>query len=262
MNDLTELDRAHERMQADETDTAARLGFYERVADTEFFLLLERKPEGDTLNPLIFPVENGKFALIFDAEERLSEFAEGIVPYVAMSGRAVANMLNGKNIGLGINLGVAPSSILLPGDAVGWLLEKISTGPEMSGDRPIDLKPPTDVPEVLLQALNTKLALAADMAKCAYLVKTRFLDGRPGLMLGFVNASPASEVALSQAVSEALIFSGIEKGTIDVAYFRQQDEICTVLERVGLRFDLPTTSKKVRSVSAPGMDPDRPPRLR
>lgn len=262
MNDLTELDRAHARMQADETDTAARLGFYERLADTEFFFLLEKEPEGDTLSPRVFPVEDGEFVLIFDTEERLAEFAEGIVPYVAMSGRAVANMLNKKNIGLGINLGVAPSSILVPSDAVEWLLEKISTSPEMRDDQPTDLLPPTDVPEVLLQALNTKLALAADMAECAYLVKTRFVDGRSGLMLGIVDAKPASEVALSQAVSEALIFSGIEKCTIDVAFFSQQDEICTILDRVGLRFDLPKTTDEVRQVSAPGMDPDRPPRLR
>jgi len=178
-----------------------------------------------------------------------------------MSGRAIANMLNNKNIGLGINLGVAPSSILLPYEAVGWLLEKISNGPEMSRDRPTDLLPPNDVPEVLLQALNTKLALAIDMAKCAYLVKTRFVDGGPGLMLGIVDAAPASEVALSHAVSEALIFSGIEKGTIDVAFFNQKDEICTALERVGFRFDLPKTTEEVRSVAAPGMDPDRLPRL-
>lgn len=262
MNDLTQLDRAHAKMQADETDMVARLGFYERIADTEFFLLLEKEPEGDTLHPLVFPVEDGEFVLIFDTEERLAGFVDRIVPYVAMSGRAVANMLSGKKIGLGINLGVAPSSILLPSEAVNWLLEKISTGPEMSDDRPTDFLPPTDVPQILLQALNTKLALAADMARCAYLVKTRFVDGNSGLMLGIVDANAASEVALSQAVSEVLIFSGIERGTIDVAFFSSQDEICAVLDRVGLRFDLPKTPKKARNVSAPGMDPDQPPRLR
>lgn len=50
----TPLDRAHARMEAATDDSHARLGFYERLADAEVFLLLEKEPEGDHLTPQVF----------------------------------------------------------------------------------------------------------------------------------------------------------------------------------------------------------------
>lgn len=262
MQNLTELDRAHEKMQANERDAAAQLRFYERLADAELFLMLEKEPDGGVVEPKIFPFEGQKYALIFDLEERLVEFADAIVPYVALSGRAVTNMLAGKDIGLGVNLGVAPSSILLPSQAIEWLWQKTSAALEVAYDRPIEISKPVGVSEVLLAALGTKLALATGMAKSAYLANASFASGRSGPLLAFVDAPPASEPALSQAVSEALVFSGIEVGTLDVAFLVSSDKICAVLARVGLRFDIPQTPDTVHRQMAPGFDPDKPPRLR
>ena len=39
MTNLTPLDKAHAAMDADEADDAARLKFYQRLADSELFLL-------------------------------------------------------------------------------------------------------------------------------------------------------------------------------------------------------------------------------
>ena len=50
---------------------------------------------------------------MFDREERLADFAKGSAPYAAISGRILAGMLEGQGIGLGVNLEVAPSSILM-----------------------------------------------------------------------------------------------------------------------------------------------------
>ena len=47
----TPLDRAHDAMQAEPGDDAARLRFYERLADAELFLLLDAEAEGDRSNP-------------------------------------------------------------------------------------------------------------------------------------------------------------------------------------------------------------------
>ena len=40
----TPLDRAHAKMQSASDQDAARLGFYERLADAELFLLLTQPP--------------------------------------------------------------------------------------------------------------------------------------------------------------------------------------------------------------------------
>jgi hypothetical protein len=262
MNEQTELDRAHAGMMLDEDNTTARLRFYERLADTEFFLLLENEPDKNIVKPQVFSVENDEFVLIFDLEERLAEFSGGIVPYIAISGRAVAKMLAGKNIGLGVNLGVAPSSILIPSDAVDWLLDKTSAKSDVDHDRPTEVSAPVGLPDILLGSLATKLAVAADMAKFAFLVRANYSSGRCSHLLGFVDANEVSEPALYQAVSEALVFSGGEAGSLDVAFFKSHDEICASLARVGLRIDIPQSTSAPQIPSAPGMNPEKPPRLR
>ena len=67
---------------------------------------------------------------------------------------------------------------------------------------------------------------------------------------------------MAQAVAEALTFSGIEAGSLDVGFFAAHDPICASLARLGLRFDLPEPVALQVPGAAPGMDPDVPPKLR
>ena len=46
MTETTALDAAHSAMTADPQDDAARLRFFERLADSELFLLLTGRGEG------------------------------------------------------------------------------------------------------------------------------------------------------------------------------------------------------------------------
>ena len=71
---MTDLDLAHAAMDGAPEDDATRLRFYERLADTELFLLLGSEADGDQINPEIFEIENQKFTLVFDREERLAQF--------------------------------------------------------------------------------------------------------------------------------------------------------------------------------------------
>jgi hypothetical protein len=74
---------------------------------------------------------------------------------------------------------------------------------------------------------------------------------------------PGAEPALARAVAAALTFSGIEAGSLDVGFFRTADPVAARLARVGLRFDLPEAPKSEPVAgTAPGMNPDAPPRLR
>lgn len=262
MDEVTPLDHAHLAMQAAPHDDLARLGFYERLADGELFLMLACEPAGEIIDPQVFPVEGAQYVLVFDRQERLAEFAGEIVPYVALSGRAIAAMLKGQGLGLAVNPGLAPSSILIPADAVTWLAETVAVPPTAEHDRPAELSSPHQIPEAVLKALNVKLAMAGGLAQAAWLVSVIYQSGRQGHLLGVVDAVPAAETALSKAVAEALIFSGVEAGEIDVAFFKNQDAICARLAKVGLRFDLPQHSHQAGDPAAPGMDPEKPPRLR
>jgi hypothetical protein len=263
MSETTPLDQAHAAMQAAPEDDGARLRFYERLADSELFMMLSGEPEGDRISPELFETPEGRFVLVFDREERLAQFAGRVVPYAGLAGRGIVEMLAGQQIGLGVNLEVAPSSTLLAADAVGWLHETLQNAPDQVEALIEELLPPAGLPEVLLTALDSKLATAAGLAASAYLVSLRYQGGGQGHLLGFIDATPEAEGALANAVGEALTFSGIEAGALDVGFFSASDPMAARLARVGLRFDLPLPeAPKIYQPRIPGGDPENPPILK
>lgn len=263
MTTATPLDLAHAASDEAPQDDAARLRFYERLADAELFLLLQSEAQGDTVDPMVFDTEDGKFVVAFDREERLADFAETQAPYLAISGRLLAGMIAGQEVGLGVNLGVAPSSTLLSPAAIDWLAATLEQRPEEAEDLPRELSPPSALPEALLTALDAKFATMAGLAKLAYLCGVTYESGRRGHLLAFINAQEGAETALARAVNEALTFSGLEAGALDVAFFAPTDSIAANLARTGLRLDLPQAELEAKGVRpAPGSDPEKPPLLR
>lgn len=259
----TPLDAAHAAMTAAPEDDAARLRFFERLGDAELFLLLEGEAEGDAVTPQVFDPGTGSIVLVFDRPERLSGFVGAEAPYAALSGRVVAGLLAEQGLGLGLNLDVAPSSFLLDAQGVAWLAQTLGHGPDEVEAQLAEVSAPTGLPDVLIAALDTKLATATGLAQLAYLVGSTDRAGTRGHLLAFVGAAPGTEPALARAASEALVFSGIEAGAMDVAFFDASDPVTARLARVGLRFDLPQPAPvRAPDAQAPGSDPARPPRLR
>ncbi len=262
MTDPTALDMAHAAMEIAQEDDTPRLRFYERLAATELFLMLTEEPQGEVISPELFDLGDVKFVLGFDREDRLSAFAGRVVPYAALSGRALANMLAGQGIGLALNPEVAPSQILLPPEALSWLVETLGTGPLESEARPVEFRSPR-VPEQLVTALDARLATAAGLARKAYLAEVLYDDGTRGHLLGLTGTASGAERALAGAVNEALVFSGLEAGALDVTFLNDSDATTADLARVALRFDLPEPPEPARlQPIAPGSDPDKPPKLR
>ncbi|SEQ11128.1 SseB family protein [Thalassovita taeanensis] len=263
MTDLTALDTAHAAMAANDRDEAARLRFYERLADSELFLLLSEEAVDESVSPELFELSDHSFVLVFDREERLAQFVGQPAPYAALSGRVIAGLLADQGIGLGVNLEVAPSSILIPPEAVEWLAQTLGHGPDEAEARIEEVGRPQGLPEALLTALDAKLATAGGLAHAAYLVAARYDGGGNNHLLAFVDAVPGAEGALAKAVAEALTFSGIEAGALDVSFVRASEPLAAKLAQWGLRFDLPHP-QAVAEVqrAAPGSDPAKPPILR
>jgi hypothetical protein len=260
---VTELDKAHAAMEAAPEDDAARLRFYDRLAASELFLMLEKEPDADALDPELFELGDARFVLVFDSEGRMSEFTGRIVPYAALSGRALVQMLAGQGIGLGVNLEVAPSSILIPSEAVDWLAGTLDHAPQQEEAKLEEVRAPSALPDALLSALDTRLASAAGLARKAYLAEVTYQGGGRGHVIGLTGVVPGAEGALAQAINEALIFSGVEAGALDVLFLADTDTVAGQLARVALRFDLPEPpAVQENERPAPGSDPDKPPILR
>lgn len=265
----TPYDRAHAAMEADPENEALRLAVYDRLADAELFLLLEHEPDEDNdIIPQLFETEEGDFVLAFDTEERLAEFTTTPAPYVALPGRVIAQNLAGEAVGLGVNLGVAPSALLLPPEALEWLTHALTHAPETTAARPVAFDAPALPPAMLallLPAFEAKFDQLAGLASHALLGGVTYEGGRRGHVLAFLGAPEPAQPGIAKAMAEALAFSGLEVGELDVTFLTEADPAAAVLLEKALVLHLPeAVEEEVQelTITAPGMDPSKPPILR
>ncbi|MCF6305505.1 MAG: enhanced serine sensitivity protein SseB C-terminal domain-containing protein [Rhodobacteraceae bacterium] len=255
----TTLDLAVAKMQS---DADARFGFYERVLESEMFMILEDEVVKDVARPLVLDTSDCAVALIFDTEERLAEFAGEPVPYLALSGRKIVAMLAQNGIGLGVNLGCV-SETVLPVEIVNWLAENLGSKDSIEQEKPVEISAPFNVPEALIKALDQKLANMSGVVSVAYLVAVEYETGSKSHMLALVDVTPDAQNGVAEAMSEALLFSGIEAGHLDITFLLAGDASVSRFVKVGLAFEIPELIlPKMPEITAPGMDPDKPPKLR
>ncbi|MEX1660364.1 SseB family protein [Thioclava sp. 15-R06ZXC-3] len=266
---MTPYDRAHALMQAEPENEAKRLAVYDRLADAELFLLLEEEPEDENIKPQVFAADEGDFVLVFDTEERMAEFADAAQPYAALPGRVIAQHLVGEGIGLGVNLGVAESAMLLPPEALDWLTETLANTPAQAQGRPVSFSAPALSPAVLallMPAYQVKLDQLAGIAQAAVLGGVTYDDGHRGHVLAVIGAHEHFRPGIAKAMGEALTFSGLDAGELDVTFLEPNDASAKILLDQGLVLYIPEpVEEEVQEITpgaAPGMDPTKPPILR
>ncbi len=261
--DETPLDAAGRVMAAAPEDEAARRRFHARLAEAELFVLLEEEARDDALRPRLFALEEGRFALAFDRDDRLAAFLDAPAPYAALSGRRLAMLLAGRGVGLALNPGVAPSEALLPPEALDWLAAVAAAGGQHAAEaRPSAVGPPEGAPEALVAALAARIASFGGLVEAAWLARLAYAEGEGRLTLAVAGAAAADEPALAAALGEAARLSGAAEG-LDVAFLAPGAAARAAFEREGRRF-APDRKPAATPVPPrpPGSDPDRPPRLR
>ena len=187
-----------------------------------------------------------------------------VAAYVALPGRIVAQVLGAQSLALGLNLGVAPSSVVLEPEALNWLTQTLGAdAPDQTEARLRAVRPPNSVPETLLDALAGRLAHMGGIAAGAVLAEVEYDTGVKGHLLALIGAEERAEAALARAVNEALTFSGIEAGHLDVVFVPADAPLVERLVRVGIGFEIPQPMAPEAAVPvAPGSDPNKPPRLK
>ncbi|MEM9229160.1 MAG: SseB family protein [Pseudomonadota bacterium] len=255
----TALDRAHAAMiDAGESEAARRL-FFGAVAAAELVLVLEAElPLGsDQIRPMVVEADAGRFVLAFDTDARMAAFV-GEAATATLSGRALAAMLAPAGLGVGLNLEVAPSSILLPPEVISWLAENTAPQSEVHEVRIVELAPPEQVDRVLLGLLDARLAQLTGMARDACLAQAVYADGSRGLALAIVGVPEAARTAVTQSFAEAVSLAGLPDRALDVLFLEPEMSIWERVQRVGLRFEVPEPAKP----DGPGSAPPGPPILR
>ncbi len=94
-------------------------------------------------------------------------------------------------------------------------------------------------------------------------MQVSYAGGSRATLLAIVGVQDGAREALRQAVSEAVVFCAGERSQLDLVFLDEADPVVARLERVGLRISIPEPEQPaVFQPEAPGMDPDKPPKLR
>jgi hypothetical protein len=269
MAETTPLDLAQMAADEDPADDAARLRFWGILADAELFVLTEGDAppaSGEAPRPQVFDLSEGRFVMAFDREDRLAAFAGAPAPYAAMPGRVLARALAGQGVGMGLNLGVAPSEQLLPAEALAWLAAAVdgaARGGEAIGGvaRPEAILPPGGAAHGWLPHAAGRLS---GLPVRLWFAAARWPGGEAGPVLVVTGAPPGSEGAIAQAIAEAKVFAGAEDEPLDVAFAAPGDPLALAAAAAGQEVAVPAPEPRGEPPAAkgPGTDPDRPPRLR
>lgn len=258
--ETTVLDLAHAAMEAEPEDEGARLRFYGRIAQGELYVLIE-SDEGDRLAPVVFALEDGRFVMAFDREDRLAAFADAPSPYAAIPGRALVQLLAGQGLGIGLNLGVAPSAFLMPPEAVDWLAATLVAAPVADRTRPAGLVA-LDGAAALLEALAPALASLRGVGRAVVPLRAVGGEADDGPVLAVIGALPGSQAAIAKALAEALVFAS-GPAAPGILFLAPEDPLAAEALAAGPVFDLaPPAADPPVAPRPPGSDPDRPPILR
>ena len=253
MSPDTPLDRAVASMAESPDDDAAHLAFMGMLAQTELYVPLSGGDD-ETATPETLDRDGTPHVIAYDTPDRVADHG-GSGEHAVLTGRALAQMLEGQGAGLALNAGLS-GAWLLPPEAVDWLAETTARTPGEDEAMPQSFHRPGALPELLIAALDQRLARAGALAQAAWLAGVSYAGGRRGHILVIVGPAPGAEPVLAQAIGEALTFSGVEAGELDVTFLPPGHSALGPLAKVGLRFDLPAPP-----VPAPPGG-DAPPRLR
>ncbi len=253
------LDTSYQAMEAG--GEAEAFAFWRAFADAELFLVLEAEPVGAAIAPRVFDLSSGPLLLVFDSEERLATLSPEPVPYAALPGRVIARQLTGQGLGLGLNLGSgAASETILPPASVDWLAAMLDqAAPEEKSARITRMGAPG-----LTRGLAGALAGLLPPGSLAALAAVEYEGGARGHALAVAGLEPAREEGFARAVTEVLAFSGLDAAAVDLIFVAPDAPLLRRMAEAGQGFAGPEAPPRspVAPGAAPGMDRDKPPKLR
>ena len=105
---------------------------------------------------------------------------------------------------------------------------------------------PPALPASLIEALHSRLTRAPGLLRKAYLVQVVYENGAQGHMIALIGAAPKSQLALSRAMHEAVIFAGQDGLPLDVTFPNEDDPLIARLMRHAMTLDLPEPQESCR----------------
>lgn len=249
---MTLLDEAWAQASAPGAGDAEMARYYEVFAAAELFLAIEPETlESDAPQPLLFSLETGETALLFDREDRLADFFGAETAYLSLSGRAALSMFAGGGVQLGVNLGDSPSATILPAEAVSWAVAIIEDEARAEEGGALTLTKPVSADEALLRRIDARLAGMAGIVTEAWLCG----DDEGGLVLCLRLSVASAETRVVAALAETSRFAGGDSPAFAIAVVEEGERALLAARRLGLGFTIEAPEHRVEKI--PGADPPK-----
>jgi len=257
----TALALALARRAAQPDESHSRLALFGAFLHHEVVLQLAEPAEGETLQPFVSEFRGMPCVLAFDSEATLVAHAGGPAPYAAMLGEVLAGLLAGQGLGLVL---IAPGDLaeFLGPETVDWLAANAAG---LARAVPVAPPPgfvapalPADRLDEVVGLLEARLWVVPGLTG-AVLVGDGEAPGRLALVLSGVPgpAQPAAAGTIARMVEAAGLAVALDVG------FAPPGRVAALagVGRVLTPAPAPAPPQQP-GPKAPGMDPDRPPRLR
>lgn len=244
-------------------DQRTRMRFFNAFLDSELCFLLSEEAGEETISPIVANCKGIEHVLVFTCENKLVEYSKKVVPYAALSGRVIVDMLARANLGIAFNFAIPSSELVVTASEITWLHEIVAEVPYTHEARPTLFFPLGVEGEKLALILIGKLLYAAELAASFWLVGVEYDDQSQGVLLIILDARAGAETPLTKAAMEAVAFSGFENLPFDVSFLKGQEKLVATVKRQGQPLLFPELPAKTLSLpSIPGGDPSKPPLLR
>jgi len=244
----TPLDLAFERARNDPEETA---GFYDALFAATVFLPIDRAfdDEGNeseaaasAIEPIFYEVEDAATVLIFDTEERLATWTDEPIDYVGLTGRQLFEMFDGEQQ-VALNIGVAPSSVVIPVEMVKWLHERAAEGgqsDEVQAGAALEVTAPPELDTEIIARIAARIAgLRREIDEAVFFslgIDAGQADAERRVVLGVATSQEGLRDA--EAVAEALAETarGAFDGTrpVEVALLSANSPLMEKARKVGL----------------------------
>lgn len=269
MTETSPLMEALAATSADPDDDPARLALFRALATSELLLLLSEPATGENLSPKIFGIDEGNVALVFDNEDRLTQFTGTESDFIGLPGRVLAEMMVENDLAMGINLGQQAATILPP-PALKWFVDFLDEGPQEHQAQLTVVRQLTGAPQQVMAAVVGQIATMPGLATRAVFAEAEYANGDRAPMVALEGVEEKNRGPMAQAIDEAVGLSGVENARVDVAFPEEDSGLWDILNKVGRALDLKDIAEKAKAASAakseeppkgPGMDPNNPPKL-
>lgn len=261
MTPETDLDRAGRLAQRDPDSAEAQLLAFDLLLRSELFVLLEDDDPGSAVTPVIFPLQPEPAIVAFDTEERLTGFAGGPAAYAALPGRALIDAIVGQEVALALNIDREDCALHLGAATLTWIADTMAVATPAPA-RLEDLEsvtPPGPLDERFLASIGGRIATDSGLIGGAILTET----ARKSLLLALIDVAGEAQEAVARHVAEAVALWGERVPAVDYVFLSEGDPRLGPLRRNGIEIEIPRAPEPtVQTLSVPGSDPSKPPKLR